>query len=167
MVKAVLAATQQNGATTRMIGGTDLSARPHFAPDSAERSDAQREFVEAVRGAGGIVIGSPCYHGGVSGLVKNAIDLFGNLLGDWRAYFYGVAAGLIVTAAGWQACGVTFRSLRGIVHAMRDWQTPIGIAVSTLEQQPFAENGSPPHDSLQRQVSIQADQIMLLAGVSR
>ena len=167
MVRAVLAATERNGATTRMFGGAELSALPHFAPENAERSDAQREFVEAVRAADGIVIGSPGYHGGVSGLVKNAIDLLEDLRDDRRVYFDGRAVGLVVTAAGWQACGVTLQALRGIVHAMRGWPTPIGIAVNTVEQQPFAQDGSLADDSLRHQVAMQADQILLLAGASR
>ena len=167
MVRAVLSAAEGKGATTRMFGGAELSALPHFAPENPERSDAQRAFVESVRAADGIVIGSPGYHGGVSGLVKNAIDLLEDLRDDRRVYFDGRAVGLVVTAAGWQACGVTLQALRGIVHAMRGWPTPIGIAVNTVEQKPFADDGSVLDDGLRRQIAMQADQILLLAGVAR
>jgi FMN reductase len=82
----------------------------------------------------GIVIATPGYHGGVSGLVKNAIDLLEDLREDKRSYFDGRAVGLIVTAAGWQACGVTLMSMRGIVHAVRGWPTPHGITINTVAQ---------------------------------
>ncbi|MBJ7418464.1 MAG: NAD(P)H-dependent oxidoreductase, partial [Niveispirillum sp.] len=67
MVAAVLAATEQLGAETRLFGGAALAAMPHFAPENPGRTVEQIEFVEAVRAADGIVIGSPGYHGGVSG----------------------------------------------------------------------------------------------------
>lgn len=167
IVRAVLAATAARGAKTRMFGGADLAALPHFAPEIAERSAAQADFVAAVRAADGLVIGTPGYHGGVSGLVKNALDLLEDLRDDTRVYFDGRAVGLVVTAAGWQASGVTLQALRGIVHAMRGWPTPLGIAVNTVEQRPFSDDGDIVDAALQRQVEMQADQILLLASAAR
>lgn len=102
---ALLDHAREQGADTQMFGGAALAALPHFAPESADRTDGQRDLVEAVRKADGLVIASPGYHGGVSGLVKNAIDLLEDLRGDTRSYFDGRPVGLIVTAAGWQAGG--------------------------------------------------------------
>jgi len=164
MVRAVLSACADRGAQTRMFGGAELAALPHFAPENAERTAGQRDFVEAVRAADGIVIGTPGYHGGVSGLVKNAIDLLEDLNQDRRVYFDQRAVGLVVTAAGWQACGVTLQALRGIVHAMRGWPTPVGIAVNTVEQRPFDESGALSDPALLKQVALQAEQILFLAG---
>jgi FMN reductase len=163
MVRAVLAETEGLGATTRMFGGPQLATLPHFAPDTSERTPEQLDFVEAVRAADGLVIGSPGYHGGVSGLVKNAIDLLEDLRDDTRVYFDGRAVGLVVVAAGWQGCGVTLQALRGIVHAMRGWPTPLGITVNTVEQKPFDAGEHLVDPSLRAAVRIQAEQIMLLA----
>lgn len=164
MVRAVLAETEALGARTRMFGGAELAALPHYAPEQPERSDAQAVFVEAVRVADGIVIGSPGYHGGVSGLVKNAIDLLEDLRSDTRVYFDGRAVGLIVVAAGWQGCGVTLQALRGIVHAMRGWPTPLGITVNTVEQKPFDAEGRLADPALIAAVRAQAAQVMHFAG---
>lgn len=163
MVAAVLAATAELGAETRLFGGTALAALPHFAPENPDRTPEQREFVEAVRAADGLVIGSPGYHGGVSGLVKNAIDLLEDLRSDTRVYFDGRAVGLVVTAAGWQAGGVTLSALRGIVHAMRGWPTPLGIAVNTVAQKPFDAEGRLADADIAAQVKAQAEQVMRLA----
>lgn len=163
MVRAVLASCAAQGASVRMFGGADLACLPHFAPEDPLRTDAQRDFVEAVRACDGIVIGTPGYHGGVSGLVKNAIDLLEDLNSDVRVYFDQRAVGLVVTAAGWQACGVTLQALRGIVHAMRGWPTPVGIVVNSVEQKPFDAQGKLVDEMLRLQTDLQAKQIMFLA----
>jgi len=167
MVRAVLAATEADGARTTMFGGAELAALPHFAPEQSERTPEQQAFVAAVRGADGLVIGTPGYHGGISGLVKNAIDLLEDLRADERVYFDGRAVGLIVVAAGWQAGGVTLQALRGVVHAMRGWPTPLGITVNTAEQKPFDAEGRLADEGLRAQVAAQAGQVMLMARTTR
>jgi len=143
-----------------MFDGPTLALLPHYNPEVAERSDGQRTFVEAIRGADALVISSPGYHGGVSGVVKNAIDLLEDTRSDARVYFDGMPVGLIVSAAGWQAGGVTLAALRGIVHAMRGWPTPVGISLNSIEQKPFAPDGSLKDSGLAETVALQARQLM-------
>lgn len=163
LVAAVLAACASMGAQTQMFGGSALKALPHFNPESPERTEGERALVEAVRTADAVVIGSPGYHGGVSGLVKNAIDLLEDLARDARPYFDGRPVGLVVSAAGWQATGVTLAALRGITHAMRGWPTPLGIAVNTVAQKPFGPDGSLADAEIAGAVTMQARQIMQFA----
>lgn len=121
------------GARTRLFGGTFLHGLPHYAPENPERTDAQIELIEAVRHADALIIATPGYHGGVSGLVKNALDTLEELRVDERPYLDGRAVGCIVTAYGWQAAGSVLTSLRSIVHALRGWPTPFGAGINTLE----------------------------------
>ncbi|WP_395337286.1 NADPH-dependent FMN reductase [Novosphingobium sp. BL-8H] len=160
IVRAVLAECAALGADTVMFDGPELAALPHFNPENPARTPEEQTLVEAVRGADGIVIGSPGYHGGYSGLVKNAIDLLEDLRGDARVYFDGRPVGLVVTAAGWQACGTTLSAMRDVVHAMRGWPTPVGVAVNSVEQKPFAADGSLTDQGIARAVRAQAEQIM-------
>jgi FMN reductase len=160
LTEATLGFARELGAETRMFGGAALAALPHFAPESPERTDDERELVEAVRAADGLIIASPGYHGGVSGLVKNAIDLLEDLRGDARPYFDGRAVGLIVTAAGWQAGGVTLQALRGITHAMRGWPTPMGVAINSIEQKPFGADGALVDEGVAGQLKMLAGQVM-------
>jgi FMN reductase len=159
LTRAVLAACEARGAETRMFDGPHLARLPHFDPAAPDRSEAERELVEAVRTCDALVIASPGYHGGVSGLVKNAIDLLEDLRGDARPYFDGRPVGLIVSAAGWQAGGVTLAALRGIVHAMRGWPTPIGLAVNSIEQKPFGADGELADAGIKGAVEAMADQL--------
>jgi FMN reductase len=165
MARAVLAAVARCGAATQMFGGEYLQALPHFAPDRLDRTPEQVALVEAVRAADGIVICSPGYHGGVSGLVKNAIDLLEDLRGDPRSYLDGRAVGLIVVAAGWQACGTTLSALRAIVHAMRGWPTPLGLTINTTAQNPFDGSGEIVDESVIQLVELQATQLLRFANV--
>jgi FMN reductase len=87
-------------------------------------------MIEAVRLADAVLIGSPGYHGSLSGLVKNALDYLEALRDDIRPYLSGRSVGLMVTAYGWQAAVTTLTALRQIVHALRAWPTPLGIAVN-------------------------------------
>lgn len=166
LVGLVLNETARLGATTRLFGGMDLARLPHFAPENSVRTEEQAEFVEAVRAADGLVIGTPGYHGGVSGLVKNALDLLEDTSKDERVYFDGIAVGLIVSVAGWQAAGTTLSALRGIVHAMRGWPTPVGICANTAAQQLFDGQGELVDPGLGGAIEAQAAQIMRLAALS-
>lgn len=160
IVRAVLAACERLGAETSMFDGPALARLPHFNPEDAQRTPEQAALVEAIRGADAIVIGSPGYHGGYSGLVKNAVDLLEDLRADARVYFDGRPVGIVVTAAGWQGCGTTLSALRDVVHAMRGWPTPVGITVNSVEQRAFDKTGAIADPAIARAVEAQAAQLM-------
>jgi FMN reductase len=130
LLRTCLAAAERHGARTVSVTGPALRL-PIYEADSAERTDAARELVEAIRAADGLVIASPGYHGGISGLVKNALDYVEDLRSDARPYLDGRAVGCISAAAGWQAAGSTLQALRAVVHALRGWPTPLGVAVNS------------------------------------
>lgn len=132
-LRLALRAAEEAGAVVHCFSGPFLVRLPHFAPEHQTRSDEQRELVEMVRRADGLIVASPGYHGGVSGLVKNALDLLEDLSADERSYLDGRAVGLVVTAAGWQAAVTTLEALRAIVHALRGWPTPMGASLNTAE----------------------------------
>lgn len=128
-----LASAEAAGAQTSRFGGPFLARLPIYAPEKSERSCEQIEFVEAVRLSDGIIVATPGYHGGVSGLVKNALDLLDDLRDDRRCYLEGRAVGCIVAAFGWQTCGTALSALRSVVHALRGWPTPLGAALNSSE----------------------------------
>jgi FMN reductase len=131
-MRHVLKALERGGAQTKMISG-QLLQLPLYQPDNAMRSDEARVLVAELALADGIVIGSPGYHGSISGLVKNALDYAEDLRGDARPYFSGRAVGCIATAGGWPAAVNTLNALRDIVHALRGWPTPMGAAINSSE----------------------------------
>ena len=166
LVSAALSQAEMLGARTLFFGGTALAALPHFVPESSHRTAEQTRFVEAVRAADGIFIATPGYHGGVSGLVKNAIDLLEDLREDTRPYLDGRAVGIIVTAAGWQACGVTLMSMRGIVHAMRGWPTPQGVTINTVAQRVIVD-GKLSDPQVTESIALQVRHVVEFARAAR
>lgn len=162
-VRAVLERTETLGARTLMFDGPALAALPHYAPERTERSPAQAAFVEAVRQADGVVVGTPGYHGGISGLVKNALDLLEDLRGDARPYLHGRAVGLIVTAAGWQAGGVVLSALRDVAHALRGWPTPLGVSLNSAGAPLFGGDGQVADPAVEASFAVLAGQVMQFA----
>jgi multimeric flavodoxin WrbA len=89
-------------------GGLAAAALP---TRQSERSDAARDLVAELALADGIVLGSPGYHGSISGLVKNALDYAEDLRLDARPYLSGRAIGCIATAGGWPGAVNTLGAL--------------------------------------------------------
>jgi FMN reductase len=133
LLLACLASAESRGAQTAAILGAELATLPIFG-DSSAADDLARRLVALVRSADCLVIGTPGYHGGMSGLVKNALDHLEFLRDDPRPYLEGRAVGVIVAAAGWQACGTTLTSVRSTIHALRGWPTPFGVTVNSAEK---------------------------------
>jgi FMN reductase len=139
-MRLVLAAAERAGARTKLISGVALQL-PMYQPDNPERTDAARELVAELALADGIILGSPGYHGSISGLVKNALDYAEDLRSDVRPYFSGRAVGCIAAAGGWPGSVNTLSALRDIVHALRGWPTPLGAAINSAEKV-FDEHGA-------------------------
>jgi len=131
-LRIALDAACDAGFRTRMFGGADMAKLPLYDPRAPERTVEEREFVETVRQASAVIIASPGYHGSISGLVKNALDLLEETARDeTRPYLADMPVGLIATAYGWQATGSTIAALRSIVHALRGWPTPFAAAINS------------------------------------
>ena len=156
-----LAAAEGAGAEIRMFGGAFLKGLPHYGPKSAGRTGAEEELLAAVRAADGLIIASPGYHGGVSGLVKNALDLLEDTAGDARPYLTGLPVGVIGTAYGWQAASGAVVALRAIAHALRAWPTPYAATINT-QATPFGPEGAP-HDDVRAPLELVARQVVEFA----
>ncbi len=117
------------GADVEFLTGRDLIL-PIYDTETAERSTETKELVEALRRSDGIIISSPGYHGSFSGMLKNALDYAEDLRHDARPYLDDRAVGLISVAHGWQTAVGTLNQLRQVVHALRGWPTPLGVAIN-------------------------------------
>jgi len=131
-VSLALRAAASQGADTLLLCGSDIDL-PAYVPGATPNIKANRITAELGR-ADGIIIGTPGYHGGLSGLVKNALDYTEDLRGNQRPYLADRPVGCVVTAAGEQGAVTTLAALRSVVHALRGWPTPLGVTIVTADQ---------------------------------
>jgi len=129
-LRYALKAAELAGARTALLAGPALQL-PMYAPEKTERCERAAELVSLLRRSHGVILASPGYHGSISGLVKNALDYIEDMRGDSAVYLDGRAVGCVACAQGWQATGGTLAALRSIVHALRGWPTPVGVAVNS------------------------------------
>jgi FMN reductase len=160
-LRFALRAAERAGAKTAMVAGSALQL-PMYAPEKAERSEGATELVSLLRRSHGVILASPGYHGSISGLVKNALDYVEDMRGDAAVYFDGRAVGCIACAHGWQATGSTLATLRSIVHALRGWPTPVGVAVNSSLKL-FDAEGYCLDTGIGAQLEIMAQQVVAFA----
>lgn len=129
-LRLALSAAEQCGAEVVLFSGRALEL-PLYNPSDPNRTPAAMRLIEALRRADGVVISSPSYHGGISGLVKNALDYVEDLRDDERPYLDEVPVGVISCGGGWQGASSALANLRAIVHALRGWPTPFGAVINT------------------------------------
>jgi FMN reductase len=94
--------------------------------------------------------------------VKNALDYTEDMSQDAEPYLDGRAVGLIVCGHGWQSTGVVLSAFRSIVHALRGWPTPMGVAINTLAER-FDEKGAGVGEQAARQMGIMVGQVIEFA----
>jgi FMN reductase len=162
-LRIALRAAADLGAETELFGAAELDL-PMYRPTatSSELCPAATRLLAAVRSADGVIVASPGYHGGISGLVKNALDYLEELRDDRHSYLDGRAVGCIATASGWQATTTTLIAMRNVIHALRGWNTPLGVGVNTLETQ-LAPDGTCSSPAVIAQLSMVGEQVVNFA----
>ncbi|WP_422745950.1 NADPH-dependent FMN reductase [Mycobacterium sp. WMMD1722] len=164
-VRHCLDAVARQGGRIRMFAGPDLDL-PMYAPHSLDRTPRALELVAALRGADAVVVGSPGYHGAISGLVKNALDYIEDLREDPRVYLDNTPWGCISCAYGWQAAVGTLGQLRSIGHALRAWPTPLGVAINSAERV-WDDTGELVDAPVRNQLDMLAGQLLTFAQAYR
>ena len=103
--------------------------------DDEESYGADVAKLRAVlRSAQGIVLGTPEYHGGYSGVLKNALDLMG------FDEFEGKMVGLVGVSGGALGASNALNDLRGVGRALHAWVVPEQASVARASHA-FDENG--------------------------
>lgn len=114
-----LAGAKEAGARTRLL---DLSAYHLIFCDGKEDESGYPKDVftlrEEVRAAQGIILATPEYHGGYSGVLKNALDLMG------FEEFEGKMLGLVGVSGGGMGAFGAMNNLRAVGRALHAWVIP-------------------------------------------
>jgi FMN reductase len=152
------------GAETECYSGGAL-ALPMFAPGNGERTPECQRYLTAVSRADGLIIATPGYHGSISGLVKNALDYTEDLREDRRPYLDGRPVACIACADGWQGAVNTLIALRSIVHALRGWPTPLGVAINSRSA-PFTPEGQCSDPAISTALETATQQVLAFASMA-
>ena len=155
-----LKAAASAGAETEIFAGHDLQL-PMYDPDPNSMTEAAKHLVASLRRADGVIFSSPCYHGGVSGLLKNAIDYIEEMRADDRVYLDGRAVGAIGCGYGFQGPGMVLSQLRQMTHALRGWPVPLGVGVNAAVVK-FKDGGCS-EPAIAKQIEIMAGQVVEFA----
>jgi len=114
-----LAGAKEAGARTRLL---DLSEYHLIFCDGKEDESGYPKDVftlrEEVRAAQGIILATPEYHGGYSGVLKNALDLMG------FEEFEGKMLGLVGVSGGGMGAFGAMNNLRAVGRALHAWVIP-------------------------------------------
>jgi FMN reductase len=160
-IRGALDVALRHGAEVNILTGPDL-LMPLYNPTSRERTAEAKRLVKLLRNCDGVILGTPGYHGSMSGVVKNLLDYVEDLRQDDQPYLEGKAVGCIVCAQGWQAIGSTLGALRSVVHALRGWPTPLGVGVNTT-QPVFDAAGDCIDGGVKSQIEIMSRQVFEFA----
>ncbi|GGS18667.1 NADPH-dependent FMN reductase [Streptomyces nojiriensis] len=164
-LRVVLAEAARLGAQVALVSGADL-VMPLYDPRVAACPPQARRLLDEVASADGVVLASPAYHGTVSGLLKNALDYTEELRGDPRPYLSERAVGCLSVGMGWQGAVTTLAALRDIVHALRGWTTPLGVAINSAAAG-FGADGECSDPHIQQQLTAMAGQVVEFAQARR
>lgn len=91
--------------------------------DESDYPEDVFEMRETVAEADGIVLGTPEYHGGYSGVLKNALDLMG------FDEFEGKMLGLVGVSGGRMGAFGAMNSLREVGRALHAWVVPTQASI--------------------------------------
>lgn len=123
-VTIALRGANEVGAQTRILDLRDYSLSM-LEEDWNQRSSAPNvlRLRNDLRVAHGIIIGTPEYHGGFSGILKYALDLTG------FDEFEGKMIGLVGVAGGKLGAGESLSSLRTVGRALHAWVIPQQVSI--------------------------------------
>lgn len=129
-IKRALQAAGDAGAEVELLDLRELDL-PMYRPGKTfeDYGENVRRFIEAVRGADAVLIGTAAYHGTLAGVTKNALDFAQFLARDEKPYLDGKIVGLITTAGGEQAAVNANNAMVHTVHALRGVVAPLMVAI--------------------------------------
>lgn len=123
-LQIALRGAEETGAQTQLL---DLRAYGLVFCDGRRDPNAYPPDVarlcREVQAAQGIILGTPVYNGGCSGVLKNALDLMG-----FRE-FEGRMIGLVGVSGGRMGAGHALDSLRTIGRALHAWVVPQEVSI--------------------------------------
>lgn len=158
-LKLALRGAEEAGAEVHLIDLRDYQLVFCDGGDSGDRipRDVER-LCEQVRSAQGILLATPEYHGGYSGVLKNALDLMG------FDEFEGKMIGLVGVSGGNMGAFGALSALRSVGRALHAWVVPEQTAVPNVDEV-FDDEGKCKDESIERRLKAVGRQVAKFASL--
>lgn len=159
-VRYALLGAEEEGAKTRLLDIASYGL-PFLGREKEDGSSrALESFLGDLRAADGIILGSPDYHGSISGVLKNALDLAS------AEEFEGKMVGLIGVAGGQMGAADTLDHLRTVGRHLHAWVVPNQVSIGdSLEA--FNPNGEPVRPEVGNRLKSVGEQVAHFARLHK
>jgi len=150
-VETALAGAAEAGASTQLLDLREYHLVFRDGKDESAYPPDVFRLREEVKQADGVILGTPEYHGGLSGVLKNALDLMG------FDEFEGKMIGLVGVSGGRMGAYDALNTLRNVGRALHAWVIPDQGSVPEAWKV-FADDGritDPQHESRLKDVGRQ------------
>lgn len=123
LLETALIGATELGATTQLISLQDYNLPFCDGRKNADYPPSVHELRNILKSAHGILLGTPEYHGSMSGVLKNALDLMG------FEQFEGKIVGLVGVAGGGLGAINALNALRMVGRSLRAWVLPQQVSL--------------------------------------
>jgi FMN reductase len=158
-LKLALRGAEEAGAEAQLI---DLRDYQLVFCDGGDSGDVPPKDVvrlcEEVKRAQGILLATPEYHGGYSGVLKNALDLMG------FDEFEGKMIGLVGVSGGNMGAFGALSALRSVGRALHAWVVPEQAAVANVDEV-FDDEGNCKDEAIERRLKAVGRQVAKFASL--
>jgi FMN reductase len=157
-LKVALRGATEAGAEIQLI---DLREYKLVFCDGGDSDDVPKDVArlcDEVKGAHGVILATPEYHGGYSGVLKNALDLMG------FDEFEGKMIGLVGVSGGSTGAFGALAALRSVGRALHAWVVPEQAAVANVDDV-FDEQGNCRDKAVEKRLKAVGRQVATFAGL--
>ncbi len=155
-VATALGGAKKAGANVKLLDLSDYNLPLGDGRDKEKYPSSVKKMRKIVENADGIILGTPEYHGGMSGVLKNAIDLMG------FDQFGGKMVGLVGVSGGAMGATNAMVHLRTIGRSMHAWVVPNQASVPHARDH-FDKDGKLDDEALTARLEAAGEQVAKFA----
>jgi FMN reductase len=159
-VESALEGAAESGAQTRLIDLSDYNLIFRAGQDETGYPTDVARLRAEIKQADGIILGTPEYHGSLSGVLKNALDLMG------FDEFEGKMIGLVGVSGGQMGAFDALNTLRNIGRALHAWVIPEQASVPEAWKV-FTEDGKIADPKLEKRLKDVGRQVARFAQLHK
>ena len=153
-----LRGAEEAGAEVQMIDLREYQLIFCNGCDDANRPADVSRLCDEVKRSQGVILGTPEYHGGYSGVLKNALDLMG------FDEFEGKMIGLLGVSGGSMGAFGALSGLRSVGRAVHAWVVPEQVAVANVDEV-FDDHGNCTNPGIEKRLKAVGRQVAKFASL--